>query len=234
MHELTPCPDCCELLLPSMGDCPWCGRAAASRRTPTPEHVALLGLGLIFGSGGCARELYGIVCMDSGHCGPGTDCPPYVLQLTGTVASVTGSPLGLDATAVGGSVTAQLGFLECQQDEDPAETVGRYTGGAGPVSVALAGLRIGGTGQQVTVVTDGTPDSFELTDGPSGGLSMTVDDEDAADLQLSIRFVDPSGAALEGAWLPMPFRMTAEMAETFSLSDANGTVEIQVTGLSDT
>jgi hypothetical protein len=163
---------------------------------------------------------------------------PVTLQFTGTVATVAGTPLGLDSTARTAAITGSFTYDLRTPDALPADPKrGRYLHGTtSGFTFTVLGHTIEGSGYAIVQTEDLDPDTFRFLDGP--GLDpvpriMKLDGTAARDLKLGIAIASGNATFLGSDALPSPFPTIdiTHTAHTFSLSDGGGTLLMQLTAL---
>jgi hypothetical protein len=163
---------------------------------------------------------------------------PVTMQFTGTVATVAGTPLGLDSTARTAAITGTFTYDLRTPDARPADLKrGRYEHGTtSGFTFTVLGHTVEGSGYAVVEIEDLDPDTFRFRDGP--GLDtipriMKVDGTAAPMLKLTIAIASGNNAFLTSDALPRPFPTIdiTQTAHTFSLSDNGGTLLMQLTTL---
>jgi len=167
----------------------------------------------------------------------GTDAGPRLvtLQFTGTVQTVAGTPLGLDASVRLAPITGELAYDLNVLDANPTDPQrGRYLhDGTSQFTFAVSGHTVMGSGLAIVEVEDLNPDTFRFRDGPQNDTVtrlMTLDGTGDPSLVLLIAITDDSGAALTSDAEPDPFPFTNITAypHTFSLEDDGGTLLMQL------
>ena len=223
MPDLIPCAGCCEFFRASEPRCPWCDRERSNRSVIAPEHVLLVGLGLVFGSGcGRAVAIYGAACTDSA-CGA---CGDSLVEVFGEVSGSIGSPLGTPVDA-GEPLELAQALWRCGGDSDPDPERGLYEG-LPRMNIQVAGITVQGEFTTVEVI-DGVPDRFAITD-VSGG--MTVDGAAAPNLQVRLEVEDDSGALLDGDQIPSPLPVSGGVW-SLNITDGMGTLEVAVSTVTE-
>lgn len=165
-------------------------------------------------------------------------CSPITLKFKGTVATVADKPLGLDDSVRTSDVSGTFAYLPCLPDQEPDPKRGIYehpSGGA--FSLSVGGRSITGSGQPRLEVENLDPDTIRWRDGKipldTRERVMFVDDKPAADLEVLIAITDGSGGALSNDAPPtrFPYLDIASFPHTFSVSDSNGTLLLQLSAM---
>jgi hypothetical protein len=170
--------------------------------------------------------------------GPDTAPVLVTLQFTGTVATVAGTPLGLDASARTTAVSGTLAYDLRTPDARPADPRrGRYEhGGASRFTFTVMGRSVDGSGLAIVQTEDLDPDTFRFIDGPQNDgvvRIMKLNGTAAPALELWIAITDGAGGLLASDALPNPFPSMniGSTPHTFSLKDAGGTLLVQLDSL---
>ena len=167
---------------------------------------------------------------------------PVTLQFTGTVATVAGTPLGLDSTARTAAITGSFTYDLRTPDALPGDPKrGRYLHGTtSGFTFTVLGHTIEGSGYAIVQTENLDPDTFRFLDGPDLDpvpRIMKVDGAAARDLKLFIAISSDSATFLGSDALPSPFPTIdiTHTPHTFSLSDKvadkGGTLLMQLTTL---
>jgi hypothetical protein len=157
------------------------------------------------------------------------------LQFSGTVQTVSGTPLGLDSSARLAAVTGQFAYDLAIIDALPADPQrGRYLhNGTSVFTFTIGAHTVTGSGLAIVEIEDLNPDTFRFRDGQQNdGVTrvMKLDGTGVPSLVLTIAITDSSGAALTSDVQPNPFPFTNITAfpHTFSLQDSGGTLLVQL------
>jgi len=159
---------------------------------------------------------------------------PLTVRFTGTVATVAGTPLGLDGNARTAPVSGSFTYDLRTKDQTPADPKrGRFEHGTtSAFTFTVKGHTVEGSGWAIVQTEDLDPDTFRYLDGPQGDLVprvMKLDGAAAMSLKLGIAISDGNGL-LQGDGLPDPFPAVdiAHTPHTFSLQDQGGTLLMQL------
>jgi hypothetical protein len=170
-------------------------------------------------------------------------CALIILSFEGTVATVSGTPLGLDSSIRTSSVTGHFSYDPCV----PAVTMSmdhrRAEYSEGPIADGAFALVVGprhvtGSGRPLIDIENLDPDTFRFKDGPQLAdptpRIMSVDGQPNIKVELVIAITDSSGAAFSNDDLPtsFPFLNIATFPHTFSIMDDKGTLLLQLRSLS--
>jgi hypothetical protein len=163
------------------------------------------------------------------------------VAFTGQVVTVANAPLGFDSTVrlepVSGSFTYDLRLVD-DLPNDPLR--GKYErAGTTAFTFTVKGHTVTGSGKAIVQTENLDPDTFRFLDGPQGDTvvrTMKLDGADAPTVKLSFAVTDGTGAMLASDALPDPFPALdiahkeggSEISHTFSLSDAGGTMLMQL------
>lgn len=146
------------------------------------------------------------------------------LAFTGSVATVAGTPLGLDGSARGTSVEGTLSWALDALDVDADATRGDYYP-EGAFSMDVGGKVVTGSGAPELQVEDMSSDTFRYVDGSAQVAEvppvMFVDGVPTPELGLWLSITDGDGASFSSDLLVSPFPMLtpADLFITFSLDD---------------
>jgi len=176
-----------------------------------------------------------------GKDGEPPSCNAVTISFNGEVATVAGTPLGLDSTARTSPVSGSFSYSPCAADTRPTDPQrGEYDHGAGgDFTFAVSGLTVTGSGHPLVKVEDLNPDTFRYLDGPQildkdkAWRQMSLDGTPNPDLKVSLSITDGTGAAFSSDALPKAFPMLAigSYTHTFSVRDGGGTLLMQLTSL---
>ena len=160
---------------------------------------------------------------------------PRSATLIGAVATVAGTPLGLDDSAREQSamvvITWDLNVADSEKG-DPARGTYEHRG-TSSLSVDVGGHGVTGSASATVNVYDGETDSFGMDDGSQilgdGHPRMALDGADNEALGLFFAIVDDDGQTLESDALPESLRVfdPGEDSHTFAISDAGGSLLLQ-------
>jgi hypothetical protein len=169
----------------------------------------------------------------------GTAPPTFVtLRFTGEVATVAGTPFGLDdsvrTTAVSGLLRYDLAVAD-QERSDPQRGTYDHTG-SGAFATNVAGVSITGSGRPITEVEDFPgADTWRFIDGPQMGdetrrlMSVNGVADDTVELWIAISDSDLFASDVQPD--PFPTLDIANTPHTFSLEDSGGTLLLQLDAL---
>ena len=245
---MIQCPECSELVAFDTCTCPACGADKVCSRGGVGRSAALLGITLATGCGvsqpvysaPTAVVLGGFGVLTGFYTGTGTtpQCDPIVLFFDGEIATVSGTPLGLDDSVRTETVTGSMSYLPCLGDEnatDPQRGEYRHPFD-GRVELLFAGTQVDGSDQAIVTTENFDPDTFRFEDGAlafeTDPRMLQVNGAAAPDLQVRFSITDSSGAALATDAPPDPFSFDPSMPHTFSLQDGGGTLLLQLDSLS--
>lgn len=154
--------------------------------------------------------------------------PPItvIMQFTGKVVTVAGTPLGFDSSVREAAVSGTFGYHLGAIDETPIDPKrGTYRYGQGSVfTFKVMNRSVEGSGRAVIDVENFDPDTFRFRDGkmldPLDRF-MKVDGVVVPELRLTIAITDETGAMLTSDALPNPFPTLAfpKTSHTFALKD---------------
>jgi hypothetical protein len=166
------------------------------------------------------------------------------VSFTGEVATVASNPLGFDSTARLENVTGSFTYDLRLADQLPTQPQrGRYWSGLvrTAFTFTVKGKTVTGSGYAILEVENlDSSETFRFLDGPQGDgfpRIMKVDGVDAPTLKLFLAI--SNGLAADAKWnftsdaLPDPFPPIdiTKFPHTFSLSDAGGTLLMQLDAL---
>lgn len=172
---------------------------------------------------------------------PPPNCDPVTVAFAGEVATVSGTPLGLDSSVRTSPVSGSFSYRPCILDSRPeSPDRGEYDHavGAGAFDLGVASLAITGSGSPVVKVENLDPDTFRYLDGPQlldedkTLRRMFVDGKPNDQLKVSFSITDSTGQAFSSDALPKVFPLTdTSKPHTFSVKDDNGTLLLQLSSL---
>jgi hypothetical protein len=158
------------------------------------------------------------------------------VDYTGTVATVAGTPLGLDSTIRTAPVSGSFSYDLRSGDSDTTASRGTFACAGGcPFTFTVGTHTVTGSGMPVVQTENNLPpDTFRYNDGGNlhDGITriMKLDGTDDATLALGLSITDSTGALLASDALPNPFP-TVDLTKvnvTFSISDSGGTLLMQL------
>lgn len=163
-----------------------------------------------------------------------TDGVSVTVDFTGELATVSGTPIGLDGTArtspITGSFTWNTGVTDALPDDPQRGSYYHHSGSA--FTLTVAGLTVTGTAKAHLEVEDLNPDTFRYEDGPlfddETERPMKVDGEVVPDLELWFAMSEDVGTTFANDHLPATWPFAELEPHTFSLSDDAGTLLFQL------
>jgi hypothetical protein len=170
---------------------------------------------------------------------------PVTIQYSGTVVTVSGTPFGFTSAVRTAPITGSFTYDTRTADTSPADTTrGNYphTTFPGAFSAVIQGTSFTGSATPFAQVENLNPDTFRFEDGPSnGGGIMSVNGTPNALAALFIAMTDSAGGAFSSDALPATFPFAQpplvngsnvpQYPHTFSLSDNNGTLLMQLNSI---
>jgi len=163
---------------------------------------------------------------------------------TGTVQTVTGTPLGFDVSVRLEPVTGCISYDVCLPDSNATSERGEYDHAPTFTSgfeFELEGVVVTGSGRAIVEIEDfASSDTFRYKDGPqffdSTNRSLFVDGVPDFDLELWISITDGTSAAHPDDSIPSVFPMSdiTSYTHTFSVSDDDGTLLMQLDAMGQT
>lgn len=167
------------------------------------------------------------------------NCPqPVTVSFIGSVQTVSGTPFGFDSNVRLAAVSGRFTYDLCVGDQTLSADRGEYDHAgeeSGAFEFAVSGIEIRGSTRPVLEVENLSSDTFRFRDGPQfidpTDRTMTVDSVAEPEVELFIAITDGSAAAFADDSLPAAFPLLdiASYPHTFSLSDADGTLLMQLT-----
>jgi hypothetical protein len=162
------------------------------------------------------------------------------VEYSAFIATVAGNPFGLDASARLAPVSGSFTYETSTPDTLPGDPLrGEYPHKAGGGFTAeFLGLVMTGSATPLVQVENFTTDVFRYVDGGSGRV-MSLGGVPNPNLGLFIAFVDSFGAAFSSDALPSTFPFAqpplggppVTFPHTFTLTDGNGTLLLQLSSL---
>jgi hypothetical protein len=158
------------------------------------------------------------------------------VDYTGTVATVAGTPLGLDSTIRTAPVSGSFSYDLRSGDSDTTTSRGTFACAGGcPFTFTVGTHTVTGSGMPVVQTENNLPpDTFRYNDGGNqhDGITriMKLDGADDTTLALGLSLTDSTGALLSSDALPNPFPTVdlSKLVVTFSISDSGGTLLMQL------
>ena len=169
-----------------------------------------------------------------------TDADTVQLAFVGTIVTVSGTPFGFDASVRESAVSGWFRYDLRTADtdtEEPRRGTYPHTGGGG-FELLVGGRTVAGTWRPVVEVENFDADTFRFVDGADifedPPRVMTLDGIADGTIGTWLAITDGTGAAFPDDTLPDPFPMLAisTYPHTFSVSDAAGTLLLQLSALS--
>jgi hypothetical protein len=158
------------------------------------------------------------------------------VDYTGTVATVAGTPLGLDSSVRTAAVSGSFSYDLRSGDSDTTSSRGTFACAGGcPFTFTVGTHTVAGSGMPVVYTENNLPpDTFRYDDGGDlhDGITriMKLDGADDPTLQLRLSLTDSTGALLSSDALPNPFPTVdvTKLTVTFTIQNSGGQLLMQL------